>query len=620
MTTYRNIHGRPIQAVSTDPTEEVAEGQIWYNTTSDTFKTVLVNEAWASGSPLITGVYGSMQFGTQTAGVAAGGSASPGITNVTQEYNGSGWSSESNLGTGRYRGGAGGTETAGVVFGGEVGPDTTATEEYDGSSWTSGGAMSKARRTTGFGIQTSASAVGGYDNANKLANVEDYNGTSWTSGTNLPLAGTIDSGSGLTSSARVAGGIFGPGSSHPPSSPQTFNNNIGWDGTSWSDDTAIPVNRYNNSGCGTSSDDYYTAGGRNPSPATLNTTVYWNGSAWSDAPTLATARYNGQGINGTPSAFFFAGGNPGEYTNTEEFTASANVITGAAFSSGGAANFARRQLGYTGAGTQNAFMVYGGFSPSGMVNNSEEYGGATWTATPTLNTARGQDAGFGITTAAVCCGGATPTIGGYTEEYNGSSWTTVNSMSTNRYEFGATGILTAGLALQGDQGPSTPFGVTCEEYDGTNWSSGGTASTARRTNSGVGTQTATITAGGQVPGPSATANVESYDGTSFSEVNNLNVARGGNAVMGGPAGATSSVITGGNVPTQFSISEQWNGTSMVTGASMANDRSTHGAGGTSALGIVGLGQIGPSPPYGDADTEEYVGETSALNVKTLTQS
>ena len=97
-----------------------------------------------------------------------------------------------------------------------------------------------------------------------------------------------------------------------------------------------------------------------------------------------------------------------------------------------------------------------------MVNNSEEYGGASWTATPTLNTARGQDAGFGITTAAVCYfGGATPTgTGGYTEEYNGSSWTTGNSMSTNRYEFGATGILTAALALQGDPGPSTPFGVT----------------------------------------------------------------------------------------------------------------------------------------------------------------
>ena len=40
MTTYRNIHGRPIQAVTTDPTGDITEGQIWYNTTSDTFKTV----------------------------------------------------------------------------------------------------------------------------------------------------------------------------------------------------------------------------------------------------------------------------------------------------------------------------------------------------------------------------------------------------------------------------------------------------------------------------------------------------------------------------------------------------------------------------------------------------
>ena len=50
MTTYRKIHGRSIQAVTTDPSESVAEGQVWYNTTSDTFKTVLVNEAWSSGS------------------------------------------------------------------------------------------------------------------------------------------------------------------------------------------------------------------------------------------------------------------------------------------------------------------------------------------------------------------------------------------------------------------------------------------------------------------------------------------------------------------------------------------------------------------------------------------
>jgi hypothetical protein len=40
MTTYRNIHGRSIKSVSTDPTAEVIEGEIWYNTNSETFKSV----------------------------------------------------------------------------------------------------------------------------------------------------------------------------------------------------------------------------------------------------------------------------------------------------------------------------------------------------------------------------------------------------------------------------------------------------------------------------------------------------------------------------------------------------------------------------------------------------
>ena len=38
------------------------------------------------------------------------------------------------------------------------------------------------------------------------------------------------------------------------------------------------------------------------------------------------------------------------------------------------------------------------------------------------------------------------------------------------------------------------------------------------------------------------------------------------------------------------------------------------------IAVVGLGQVGPSPPYGDADTEEYVGETSAANVTNFTTS
>jgi len=572
---------------------------------------VLVNEAWASGSSLTTARRDPAGFGAQNAAVGAAGYGGSGYTSVTEEYNGSGWAAGTAYPGAVASMGSTGSQTAGLVFGAS-GPGTpnSATYEYDGSSWTAGNSLGTGRYdAAGAGIQTAALAYGG----SITTNVESYNGSTWTATTALNTARRGTASVGTQTAALAAGGKNSP-------SPSAITSNVEeWDGSSWTEVNNLPAATFLMGSAGIQT-DALVFGGSDGAPV-LSTTSGYDGTNWSAKPNMATARDrigSGQYVSPSSAAIAFAGNDPNKKL-TEEFTSSANVITAAAFSSGGAANFARRQLGYTGAGTQNAFMVYGGFSPSGMVNNSEEYGGATWTATPTLNTARGQDAGFGITTAAVCCGGATPTIGGYTEEFNGSSWTTGNSMSTSRYEFGGTGILTAGLALQGDQGPSTPFGITCEQYDGTNWSSAGTANTARRTNSGVGTLTATITAGGQTS-PGATANVESYDGTSFSEVNNLNVARSGNAVMGGPAGATSSVITGGNVPTQFSISEQWNGTSMVTGANMANDRSTHGAGGTSALGIVGLGQTGPSPPYGDALTEEYVGETTELNVKTLTQS
>ena len=54
MSTYRKIHGRSIQAVTTDPTGDVAEGQIWYNTTSDTFKSVLTQESWVASNKMNT--------------------------------------------------------------------------------------------------------------------------------------------------------------------------------------------------------------------------------------------------------------------------------------------------------------------------------------------------------------------------------------------------------------------------------------------------------------------------------------------------------------------------------------------------------------------------------------
>ena len=100
MTTYRNIHGRSIQAVTTDPTGDITEGQVWYNTTSDTFKSVVALEAFSSSSPLTTARNSGASFGTQTAGVIGlGGTPPGGNSNATEEYNGSGWSTGNNVNT-----------------------------------------------------------------------------------------------------------------------------------------------------------------------------------------------------------------------------------------------------------------------------------------------------------------------------------------------------------------------------------------------------------------------------------------------------------------------------------------------------------------------------------------
>jgi hypothetical protein len=51
------------------------------------------------------------------------------------------------LNTGRSNLGGAGTQTAGLAFGGSIPPNTAATEEYNGTSWTtSPGSMSTARQ------------------------------------------------------------------------------------------------------------------------------------------------------------------------------------------------------------------------------------------------------------------------------------------------------------------------------------------------------------------------------------------------------------------------------------------------------------------------------------------
>ena len=70
MTDYKAIKGKTIQSVTSDLDNSAGEGQIWFNTTSGDFKTIVkVAGSWATGGALNTARGSSGSAGTQTAGL-----------------------------------------------------------------------------------------------------------------------------------------------------------------------------------------------------------------------------------------------------------------------------------------------------------------------------------------------------------------------------------------------------------------------------------------------------------------------------------------------------------------------------------------------------------------------
>ena len=213
MTTYRNIHGRSIQAVTTDPTESVAEGQVWYNTTSDTFKSIVSLEAWASSASMVSGRSILGRAGSQTDALAIGGYYYPGSPEDTvnvEEYNGSGWSEGPNLNEARYGMQCDGTATSALAAGG-ISPGSpefkTNSEEWDGSSWTATPAINTERGYVGHaGTSTASIIFGGRVSGPSTTNAsESWNGSSWTATLNLNTSGWGRYGGGTSTAALSTG-------------------------------------------------------------------------------------------------------------------------------------------------------------------------------------------------------------------------------------------------------------------------------------------------------------------------------------------------------------------------------------------------------------------------------
>ena len=79
MSPYRAIVGKKIKSLSSDPTEG-ADGQMWYNTATQSLRGLAITQAWSSAANMTTGrADGTGSAGTSTAGFY-GGASSPDST------------------------------------------------------------------------------------------------------------------------------------------------------------------------------------------------------------------------------------------------------------------------------------------------------------------------------------------------------------------------------------------------------------------------------------------------------------------------------------------------------------------------------------------------------------
>jgi hypothetical protein len=233
MTTYKEIKGTQIEAVSSDPSNPI-EGQVWYNTTDNVLKGQATTSvgSWASGGALNTGRDQAAGSGTQTSTLVFGGG--PPNKAQTEAYDGSSWTEVNDLNTAR-RGiaGAGADSTSALAFGGGS-PGKNETETWNGTNWTEVNDLSSGRAGPGSaGIYTSALAFGGNDGS-VTGKTETWNGTNWTEVNDLNTVRVGPGGGGLTNTAAIA---FGGSVPYPSAPPPTVPSAVveDWDGTSWTE-------------------------------------------------------------------------------------------------------------------------------------------------------------------------------------------------------------------------------------------------------------------------------------------------------------------------------------------------------------------------------------------------
>ena len=612
MSTYREIVGKKIKEVSSDPSSGTA-GEMWWNSTTGTFRGPAILKGFTAGSNKINATQGDGFGITQNAmgSVQQLNPSSPTPAKITTElYNGSGWSSGPNRSDGLLTRGGGGPQTAAIAVGGYTNsPFTTynTTEEYNGTSWTAGGNLGTASYTFGgvFGISGSAMGFTARNPGPSLSGAtEEYNGTAWTGGGAIGTTVTSTNASGAQDSAVIAGGIV---SSADSKTAWTYN------GSSWTSISNMANDKFSGASSGQTDSDYIIFGGSTEPPSgDINKCESWNGTSWTEETNTPYSFNSGGSGSAASTATVFFGGSPepSNGLNTVEWNVSTDAVTAAAWASGGTVPYTSRQnMSF---GTQTAALNCGGYTTT-TLNTAAEYDGASWTASPALNVAARMGGVAGTTGAGLQFGGIQPpgTYNTNVQTWNGSAWAN-NPLNLSVGTYGLMGCGTQTAALKvGGENPGGGNYTSSEEYDGEGWTAGGALPEAKYVGAGNGIQTSAIITGGS---PSGTNTFE-YNGSSWTAGGSLMTSRPGTQAGSAGADSDSNIVFGGGPA--LTTTEGYDGTAWSTRPSLGTGRGSTNGNGIATAGLM----VSGGPPSGTTTaTEEFTGQTTSVNIKDFATS
>lgn len=352
MSTYKGIKGIGVQDVAGDAPATSNEGQIWYNTSTGTFKVgkALLTGVWSTANNTNFPARYTAGFGTRNAALKTGGSAppSPGSLRV-ESYDGISWTetnappnNSTNINVFHHASSKNSPSTDGLIFAGDTpapGAQEKKTQYWNGTTWAFLSDMNYGREQAGGTGTSSTSALcaGGVSAPGDSAptygrEVEAWNGTSWTAKPTLSSNRTMNGVTGTATSALSIGGR-----DYAFSSPPDFQIRPlveAWNGTNWTAVASLNQRARGVQSFGANNTSALKTGGHvEPGDIYLTGTESYDGTTWTVVPaTLNVGRRNGTDVGSTSSAFVAGGYTPpglhpsGGENITEHYDAPAVVV------------------------------------------------------------------------------------------------------------------------------------------------------------------------------------------------------------------------------------------------------------------------------------------------------